>query len=354
MKGIRKHDPDAEFRAWGGDLMRDQGATLVKHYTDMAFMGFLEVVRNLGTILGFLKECKADLLTYKPDVLILIDYPGFNLRIARFAHRRGIKVYYYISPKVWAWNQKRALTIKACVDRMFVIFPFEVDFYRKYDYEVQYVGNPLMDAIEDFTPQPDFVAQNGLTGKKIIALLPGSRRQEIIHMLEGMLSIKSAFPEYEFVVAGVSSLPAFLYEEYLRLPGVSIVYEAAYDLLHVAEAALVASGTATLETALLGVPEVVCYRTSSISYHIARRLIRVPYISLVNLIMEKEAVRELIQHDFHPLRLTEELRQILPGGNRRGEVVQDYEELKQRVGKAGASERAGEAMVVSLASPARH
>ena len=272
MRGIRQHDPDAQFRAWGGDLMRAQGATLVTHYTDMAFMGFLEVAKNLLTILGFLKKCKKDILKYQPDVVILIDYPGFNLRMAAFAKKQGIKVCYYISPKVWAWNQKRAWKIKANIDRMFVIFPFEVDFYKKYDYDVTYMGNPLMDAIEDFTPDPGFLRKNNLEDKKIIALLPGSRKQEVIGMLDTMLSVKGSFPKHEFVIAGVNSLPGSLYEKYQTLPNVTVVFEAAYDLLSVAEAALVASGTATLETALFSVPEVVCYRTSGVSYAIAKSL----------------------------------------------------------------------------------
>ncbi|GHB78029.1 lipid-A-disaccharide synthase [Persicitalea jodogahamensis] len=348
MKGIRQHDPDAEFRAWGGDLMQAQGAALVMYYTDLAFMGFLEVARNITTILGFLKKCKADILDYRPDVLILIDYPGFNLRIAAFAKKKGVKVCYYISPKVWAWNQKRAWKIKASVDRMFVIFPFEVDFYKKYGYEVTYVGNPLMDAIESFTPNPDFLSQNRLDNKRIIALLPGSRKQEVTGMLDTMLSIKSAFPQHEFVVAGVNSLPASLYEPYRNLTNVTIVFEATYDLLSVAEAALVASGTATLETALFAVPEVVCYQTSGISYAIAKRLIRVPFISLVNLIMEKESVRELIQDDFSEEKLTTELQAIVPDGHKRKAIEADYRILRDKVGAAGASQRAGAEIVSYL------
>lgn len=345
IKGIRQNDPDAQFRAWGGDLMQAQGATLVTHYSDMAFMGFLEVAKNLFTILGFLKKCKKDILEYQPDVLILIDYPGFNLRMAAFAKKRNIKVYYYISPKVWAWNQKRAWKIKSNVDKMFVIFSFEVDFYKKYDYDVTYVGNPLMDAIEDFTPDPSFLLKNNLETKKIIALLPGSRRQEVSGMLDTMLSVKESFPGYEFVVAAVNSLPAALYEKYQKFANVTVVFEATYDLLTVAEAALVASGTATLETALFSVPEVVCYRTSGVSYAIAKSLIRVPFISLVNLIMEKETVKELIQDDFSQEKLTTELQAILPTGKKREILETDYRILQEKVGKSGASQRAGAAIV---------
>lgn len=345
MKGIKQYDPDAQFRAWGGDLMQKEGATLVTHYTDMAFMGFLEVIRNITTILGFFKKCKKDLLAYQPDALILIDYPGFNLRMATFARKKGIKVFYYISPKVWAWNQKRALTIKASVDHMLVIFPFEVDFYKKFEYDVTYVGNPLMDAIQGFEPDPDFRTTYGLENKKVIALLPGSRKQEVVSMLETMLSIRAFFSDYEFVIAGVTSLPQSLYKNYDSFSNVTVVYEATYDLLTIAEAALVASGTATLETALFSVPEVVCYRTSGVSFAIAKRLIRVPYISLVNLIMGKETVRELIQDDFSSDNLNTELAAILPGGEKRSGLLQDYRQLKQLVGEAGASERAGSEIV---------
>ena len=350
MKGIRAHDPAAEFRAWGGDLMQAQGARLVMHYSKMAFMGFWEVLKNLRTIQGFLKKCKQDLAAYQPDSLILIDYPGFNLRMAAHAKKQGLTVFYYISPKVWAWNQKRAFKIKATIDRMFVILPFEVDFYKKYNYDVTYVGNPLMDAIQAFRPDPDFLKKHDLETKPVIALLPGSRRQEVIGTLETMLSIRSAFSSYTFVIAGVNSLPADLYEKYQNLPGVKVVFEATYDLLTIAEAALVTSGTATLETALFKVPQVVCYRTSIMSYHIAKRLIKVPFISLVNLIMEKETVRELIQDDFSPHTLETELQAILPTGKKRLSLLNDYQYLTEVVGEAGASERAGAAMVNHLLS----
>lgn len=349
LKGIKENDPDAVFRGWGGDLMKAEGMDLVTHYKDTAFMGFLEVAMNLHKISGFLKKCKKDILAYQPDVIILIDYPGFNLRIASFAKTQGLKVFYYISPKVWAWNQKRALKIKQNVDRMFVIFPFEIDFYRKFDYEVDYVGNPLMDAIAAFKPDPDFRNKNGLaTDKPVIALLPGSRKQEIIGMLNIMLAVQPHFPDYQFVIAGVKNLPASLYEQYLAGEKAKIVYEATYDLLTTADAALVTSGTATLETALLNIPEVVCYKTSSLSYAIAKRLIRVRFISLVNLIMDKEVVRELIQDELNENLIREELKAILPGGAKREIQLGDYAELQQKVGKEGASERAGRLMVSYL------
>jgi len=348
IKGIRANDPDADFRGWGGDMMEAEGMSLVTHYKDTAFMGFLEVVMNLRTITGFLKKCKADVLEYKPDALILIDYPGFNLRIASFAKSKGLKVFYYISPKVWAWNQKRAWKIKANVGHMFVIFPFEVDFYKKYDYEVDYVGNPLMDAIAAFRPDPDFRVKHRLDDRPIIALLPGSRKQEIIGMLDTMLTTQKHFPGYQYVIAGVQNLPSELYDQYLSSGKATIVYESTYDLLSVADAALVTSGTATLETALLKVPEVVCYRTSAISYALAKRLIRIPFISLVNLILEKEAVRELIQDELNEANLVTELKRILPGGDKNVPQMQDYERLAQLVGGPGASKRTGGLIVKYL------
>lgn len=348
IKGIRANDPDADFRGWGGDMMEAEGMRLVTHYKDTAFMGFLEVVMNLRTITGFLKKCKADIIEYQPDALILIDYPGFNLRIASFAKSKGLKVFYYISPKVWAWNQKRAWKIKANVDHMFVIFPFEIDFYKKYDYKVDYVGNPLMDAIAAFQPDPDFRRKHNLDDRPIIGLLPGSRKQEIVSMLDTMLTTQEHFPDYQYVIAGVKNLPSTLYGQYLSSGKAVIVYESTYDLLSVADAALVTSGTATLETALLKVPEVVCYRTSAISYALAKRLIRISFISLVNLILEKEAVRELIQDELNEGNLVAELKRILPGGSKHEQLMQDYERLGELVGGPGASERTGGLIVKYL------
>ncbi|TDE18379.1 lipid-A-disaccharide synthase [Dyadobacter psychrotolerans] len=353
LNGIKENDPDAQFRGWGGDMMQAGGMELVTHYKDTAFMGFLEVALNLHKISGFLKKCKADILSYQPDVIILIDYPGFNLRIASFAKQQGLKVFYYISPKVWAWNQKRAWKIKQNVDRMFVIFSFEIDFYKKFDYKVDYVGNPLMDAIEAFKPDPDFKQKNKLDeNKPVIALLPGSRRQEIMGMLDLMLTVQPHFPNHQFVIAGVSNLPSALYEKYISGGKAHIVYESTYDLLSISEAALVTSGTATLETALLNIPEVVCYKTSGFSYAVAKRLIRVPFISLVNLIMDKEVVRELIQNDLNTENLVKELAFILSGGSKRSVQISHYKKLQEVVGGAGASERAGRLMVKYLEAEA--
>lgn len=345
IKAIKQHDPNAEFRAWGGNMMQAAGAVLVKHYSEMAFMGFWEVAKNLGTISDFLKECKADLLAHRPDALILIDYAGFNMRMARFAHENGTQTFYYISPKVWAWNQNRALKLKRDVDRLFVIFPFEKSFFKRFDYEVDYVGNPLFDAIADFTPNPDFLTQNNLApNKPIIALLPGSRRQEVEQMLTVMTSTKSHFPEYQYVMAGVSNLPDNLYKPFEK-EDIKRVTDNAYNLLSVATAALVTSGTATLETALFNVPQVVCYKTGALSYMIAKQLIRVPYISLVNLVAEKDAVKELIQNELTTQNLIEELRAVLPQGAKREVQLQDYHQVKTLLGEKGASEKAGKLMV---------
>ncbi|GAB3337311.1 lipid-A-disaccharide synthase [Larkinella ripae] len=349
IKAIRQHDPDARCRAWGGEQMEAAGATLVRHYRSMAFMGFLEVIQNLGTIRKNLRDCQRDLLNTRPDVLILIDYAGFNLRMARFAKKHGIRVFYYISPKVWAWNQKRALKIKAVVDRLFVIFPFEVDFYRQYDYPVDYVGNPLMDAIAAFEPDPVFRQKNRLGTQPIIALLPGSRQQEVTMLLPAMLETVRHFPDYQFVVSGVSNLPDSLYKALMnRFPDTPIVTDRSYDLLAVADAALVASGTATLETALLNVPEVICYKMAWLSYQIATRVLAVPYISLVNLILGREAVKELRQYQVTAEIFAQELAKILPGGPEHGRQQADYSELREKVGGPGASDRAGALMVQYL------
>lgn len=349
IRAIRQHDPSAQCRAYGGEQMEAAGATLVRHYREMAFMGFLEVAKNLGTIRRILRECQADLLAHRPDVLILIDYAGFNLRMARFAKKHGIRVFYYISPKVWAWNQRRALNIKANVDRLFTILPFETEFFARYDYKVTYVGNPLLDALAAFQPDPTFRSKLGLGETSVIALLPGSRRQEILSILPSMLEVSRQLPAYQFVVSTVSNLPDALYDRLLAdYPDVKRVGDAAYDLLHNATAALVTSGTATLETALLNIPQVVCYKTTGISYAIAKRLIAVPYISLVNLIANQQVVTELIQNDLTPERAVSELQAILPGSAGRAAQLTGYTLVQEKMGEPGASERAGQLMVDEL------
>jgi lipid-A-disaccharide synthase len=345
IKALKREDSQATFRAWGGDAMQKAGAELVRHYRELAFMGFWEVFKNLRTLSRFINECQADILANRPEVLILVDYAGFNLRIAKFARANGIKVFYYISPKVWAWNQKRAWKIKALVDRMFVIFPFEKEFYRKFAYEVDYVGNPLLDEIAAFAPDPSFRQQHQLDDKPIIALLPGSRQQEVEKMLEVMLSVKIHLPGYQFVVAAVTNLPATFYEGLARQYGIRVVYDKSYDLLAQATAALVTSGTATLETALFEVPQVVCYRLSWASYQITKMLIRVKFISLVNLIANREVVPELIQAELNPDRLLRELQNILPGSAGRETQLAGYREIKEMMGTAGASATTARLMV---------
>jgi lipid-A-disaccharide synthase len=345
IKGIRKHDPEAQIRAWGGEMMQSAGAEIVKHYRDLAFMGFFEVVKNLPTILGFLTFCKKDIKNFQPDVIILIDYAGFNMRVAKFAKLNGFKTFYYISPKVWAWNQSRALNIKKFVDKLFVIFPFEKDFFKQYDYEVEYVGNPLFDAIADFTPAENFKKEARLGQKPIIALLPGSRKQEVEMMLSLMMSQVYEFPDYQFVIGAVSNLPKELYARWQSIFPVKIVIDDAYNLLSVADAALVTSGTATLETALFNVPQVVCYKGGWAAYQVYKRVIRVPFVSLVNLIAGREVVKELLQYDLTKENLTAELTKITLNQTTRQEQLNGYAEIKNKLGEKGASERAGSLMV---------
>ena len=338
MKALKEEDPTAEFRYFGGDKMQAEGGELVKHYADMAFMGFTEVVLNLRTIMRNMKTCKTDILSWQPDVLILIDFPGFNLKIATFAKVKQIKVCYYISPKVWAWNQKRVLKIKRDVDKMFCILPFEVDFYKEWGMEVDYVGNPLLDEKAQFTPSANFLEKNGLSNKDLVALLPGSRKQEIERLLPDMLSITHNFPDQEFVIAAAPTFDAAYYDQFIGDKNVKLVFSQTYDLLNVAKAAIVASGTATLETALFHVPQVVVYRGGTISIAIARMLVKIKFISLVNLIMNKSVVTELIQEDCNTEKITAELKGAL-GGDRREVMLEDYNVLAGIMGQPGASGR---------------
>jgi lipid-A-disaccharide synthase len=340
MKELKKLDRQAEFRFYGGDLMQAEGGELVKHYADMAFMGFVEVVANLRTILKNMKACKADINGYQPEILILIDFPGFNLKIAEYAKKQGFTVYYYISPKVWAWNQKRVLKIKRVVDHLFCILPFEVEFYKSWGMAVDYVGNPLLDAISAFKPNENFILENQLTGKKIVALLPGSRKQEINFLLPDMLSAAKQFPDYQFVIAGAPSFNAEYYDQYLAGETIPIVFNATYDLLSNAEAAIVASGTATLETALFHVPQAVVYKGGKVTIAIARALIKIRFISLVNLIVDRQIVKELIQQDCNPQTIAAELQLILNDAVYRKQMLDDYSKLDERMGEPGASAKA--------------
>ena len=347
IKELRLNDTNANIRAWGGDRMGREGAVLVKNYKDLAFMGFVEVLKNLRTIFHNLDFCKKDILAFKPDVLILVDYPGFNLRIAEWAHEQGIKVFYYISPQIWAWKQSRVKQIKRTVDKMFVILPFEKDFYKRFGVEVDFVGHPLLDAIAAETEEHPFVAEefitrNKLSDKPLIALLPGSRKQEITVMLHKMMSVIDLFPEYQFVIAGVDAVPEAFYQSVIGTRPVKLIFKQTHELLRSSVAALVTSGTATLETALLNVPEVVCYQGGYISHLIARQLIKVKYISLVNLIMDRVVVKELIQDQLNTNNLKRELDLILKSPEERQRIFSDYAELRHLLGDKGASKKAAQ------------
>ncbi len=352
IKALQKKDANANFRFWGGDLMsRSSGSgTLVKHYRDLAFMGFIEVIANLRTILNNIKFCKEDILKYKPDVLILVDYPGFNMRIATFAKQKGIKTHYYISPQIWAWKENRIKKIKRDVDQMYVILPFEKDFYeKKHAFPVHFVGHPLLDAIADRKQvnEKDFRKNHNLNDKPIIALLPGSRKQEIKKMLSVMLKMIDRFTDYQFVIAGAPSQDYEFYKMFIKNTSVKFIANKTHDLLSISYAALVTSGTASLETALFKVPEVVCYKGSAISYRIGKWLVDLKYISLVNLILDREVVTELIQYDFNEKRLEQELAKVLDEKHRE-QLFLDYFDLEQKLGGKGASEKTAELITKDL------
>jgi len=331
IKELKKLDTAADIRCWGGDKMQEAGGELVKHYRDLAFMGFAEVVMNLRTIFRNLKFCKEDIFQYKPDALILIDYPGFNLRIAKWAKQQKQKVIYYISPQVWAWKENRVSTMKKCIDKMLVILPFEKDYYKnKWNWEVEYVGHPLVEEIERYKAQG---TSYKFPERPIVALLPGSRKQEIAKKLPVMLEVSKDFPDYQFIVAQAPSVDESYYKTFTQsYSNVSTVSNKTYDLLLQAKAALVTSGTATLETALFGAPEVVCYKGSFLSYQIGKRLVHVKFISLVNLIMDKLVVRELIQNDLTVENLKKELSELLNDEKRIAVIKNDYAELKNLLG----------------------
>ncbi len=338
MKAILENDPRAEFRFWGGDKMKAVGGTLVKHYRDLAFMGLVEVLKNLRIIRKNFAFCRKELLVFAPDVVILIDYPGFNLRMARFAHKKGMKVVFYISPTIWAWKQSRVFKVKKYVDRMLVILPFEKDFYARFGYRADFVGHPLLDELagEKRMGKETFFKQNGLPDKPLVAVLPGSREQEIRKILPVLQQVAGRFPDYLFVVAGVKSVPGTAYAEY-KLP---VVFDQAHALLRHAVAALVASGTATLETALLNVPQVVVYKMNNLTFFLAKQFVHLRFISLVNLILDREVVKELIQKDFTEKKLSGELHALLENSERRNQILEGYRLLRNMLGTAGASRRA--------------
>ncbi len=352
MKALLNNDPSIDFRFWGGDLMEKIAGKPVKHIKELAFMGFIEVIFNLRTILRNIKTCKADILAYQPDALVLIDYPGFNMRIAEWAKQHNIKVYYYISPQIWAWKQNRVHKIKRTVDHLFAILPFEKAFYEKFDFEVEYVGHPLLDAIEQYKEntfsEADFRQKWELGEKPIIAVLPGSRKQEVKVKLPIMLDAVQDLHNYQILIAGAPSLDVSFYEPLIANRNAKIIHGATYDVLASSEAAIVTSGTATLETALLNIPEVVCYKASPISYAIAKRLVKIKFISLVNLIMDREVVRELIQHECNARQIRDELTLILEGGAKRKNVLADYEIMRQNLGGGGASEKVAQSLLKTI------
>lgn len=341
LKALYKKEPNAEVRFWGGDLMQKVGGTLVKHYKDLAFMGFAEVLANLNTIFKNIDFCKKDIKAFNPDVIIFIDYPGFNMRIAKWAKKEGFDTHYYISPQIWAWKEGRIKSIKRDVNHMYTILPFEKDFYeKKHQFPVYYVGHPLLDEIEEFKKNQsvNFKEANGLDDRPIIALLPGSRKQEISKLLTEMLGIVDAYPQFQFVIAGAPSLNANFYQPFIKQENVKLLLNDTYNLLNNAYAALVTSGTATLETALFNVPQVVVYKGNEISYQIAKRVIKLKYISLVNLIMDEQIVAELIQKDCNTTTIKKEFDKVI-NKTWRNEMLAKYRELSEVLGGGGASER---------------
>lgn len=353
MKALKERDPQADFRCWGGDLMEQAGGDIVKHYKELAFMGFWEVFTHLNTIFRNMRICQVDMLLYEPDVVILVDYPGFNLRMAKFAKEQGFKVIYYISPQIWAWKKGRIKKIRQYVDEMMVILPFEKDFYAKNGMDVHYVGHPLLDAVsKNLHDSPEvlgFRKQHGLGEREIIALLPGSRKQEIKAILPQMLKMVPLFPQYQFVVSVVDWQPKSLYEKIIRKSPVKMVNGSAYPLLANAKAAVVASGTATLETAMIGTPQVVCYAGSELSYLIAKQFVTgIHFISLPNLIMDKQVVTELIQHDFNTFHLKKELEKITEDAACIDSMKEDYRKLYALLGDGSASAKAAEVVVEAM------
>lgn len=354
IKGLRKADPAAEFRFWGGDLMAAAGGAqnLCKHYRETSFFGVVQVLRNLGTIRRQMRECREEVAAWQPDVLILVDYPGFNMKMARWAHARGIRTFYYIAPKVWASREGRIRALRRDVDRLFVIFPFECDYFPRHGIEPLFEGNPLVDALEArraALPTPEeFRRRNGLDPRPIIALLAGSRRSEIRKNLPLMARLAQRFEGWQFVVAGVSWLDRALYEEAAAGSGIRYVCDQTYEVLLAAEAAVVTSGTATLETALLGTPEVVVYRLPAIEYRCMPLVVRCPWISLVNLNLGRESVAEILQSGLDTTRAERELRAILPGGEKRERMLADFRELRTVIGGPGASDRVAARMVALL------
>ena len=355
LKELIIKDPTAEVRAVGGDYLERAGATISYHYSDIAVMGFAEVVFSFRKVMKTFKKVRKDLIRFQPDVVVLVDFGGFNIRMAKFAKAAGIKVYYYITPKIWAWNQKRALKIKCRVDHMFVILPFEKDFYKKFQWEVDYVGNPVVDAVKQHQVNDEFLDKYKIDpGKKIVALLPGSRQQELIKIIPLYKELTSNFKNVQFIVAAVNSLPEGLYQQLKYIHNIAVIYEQTYDILAHSDAAVVTSGTATLETALFDVPQLVIYKTHPLSYLIARQLIKVKFISLVNLIAGKEVVKELIQQQMNPENVSKALDQLLNNQDEINKVKNGYDNVKEILGTENASAKTAELMLRYLKKENAH
>jgi lipid-A-disaccharide synthase len=353
IKALKSQDKDADFRAWGGDLMKNAGAKIVKHYKSMAFMGFVEVIVHLRSIMQNFKFAKNDILEYQPDVLITVDFPGFNLRMDKWAHHQGIKVFHYISPNLWAWKKDRVYSMRKTIDKLFVILPFEPDFYQKYDMDVIYEGHPLLDAFHEFNglSSEEFKQKHHLDKRPIMAILPGSRKQEISRLLPVMLKVADKNPQYQFLLAGAPSIDDSFYQKILKnTDNVHLVRNDTYQILTHAIAGLVCSGTATLEAAIFNLPQVVCYKMNPITFNLARFFVKIRRFSLVNLILVKDAVTELIQYQCTPKRLNKEFKAICPSGIKRESVLADYEQLHSMLGDKNVSDRIANRMIKILSN----
>lgn len=355
IKGIKEVDSQAHIRCWGGDLMKEAGGDLVKHYKEGAIMGFVEVVANLGKISRNLNDCKRDIMEYNPDVVVLIDYPGFNFRIAEFANKNGFRVFYYIAPKVWAWKEKRVHRLKKFVDKLFIIFPFEIEYFRKWGIDAIYRGNPLLDSVDNYSraneSREEFFARTGLDAtKESVALLAGSRKGEIKYLLPRMMEVARKFPDNQFIMACAPSMEREFYESIIgkECNNIKLLFGETYSILRHCRAAIINSGTASLEAALIGVPQVVCYGGNEISYQIAKRVVKLKYISLANLIMDRGLFKELIQHDCTPTLISQELEKLLHDDAYRGKMMEDYAQVREVLGGKGASAKVAKAMYDEL------
>ncbi|MDA3909750.1 MAG: lipid-A-disaccharide synthase [Bacteroidales bacterium] len=351
IKGLFKYDPEAEVRAWGGEMVEAAGADLVKHYKDLAIMGFVEVLSHLNTIRKNFKFAKADILDYQPDVLITVDFPGFNLRMVKWAKSNGIRTFHYISPNLWAWKKNRVYSMRKTINQLFVILPFETDFYLKYDVNPVYEGHPLLDAVNQFQALelPSFKQKHRLNNRPIVAILPGSRKQEISRMLPHMIRSAEKNPDYQYLIAGAPGMEIEFYEQFIsNRENIHLLHNETYDILHHAVSGMICSGTATLEAALFNVPQVVCYKTNKITFFIARLIVKIRRFSLVNLILGRDAVKELIQHEMNDESLSKAFADICPGGAKHDVVLVDYEELKSKLGSDGVSDRLAKKMIEIL------